>query len=117
MCAYIHKFYYNTPMVTFKYMKLPLSMSLQEIVRQYNPKYIVSADGYVYMDIRKEMLGLKHSRRLASDRLTKNLSKNGYAPVPHTPYLCRHHTSDLVFFSPLRTLESSAHKRKTPTTY
>ena len=26
MCADIHNFYYNTPMVDFEYMKLPLSM-------------------------------------------------------------------------------------------
>ena len=49
------------------------------------------------MEIRKGVPGLKQSGRLASDRLTKNLSRNGYAPVPHTPSLWRHHTSDLVF--------------------
>ena len=58
----------------------------------------MDADGYVYIDIRKGMPGLKMSGRLASERLTNNLSRFGYAPVPHTPSLWRHHTSDLVFF-------------------
>ena len=32
MCADIHDFYYNTPMVDFEYMKIPLSMFPQEII-------------------------------------------------------------------------------------
>ena len=43
------------------------------------------------------MPGLKQAGRLASDRLTKNLARDGYVPVPHAPSLWRHHTSDLVF--------------------
>ena len=49
------------------------------------------------MDIRKGMPGINQAGRLSSDRLTNNLARNGYAPVPHTPSLWRHHTSDLVF--------------------
>ena len=45
MCADIHNFYYNTPMVDFDYMKLPLSMFPQEIVEQYNLEDRVAADG------------------------------------------------------------------------
>ena len=59
ICADIHDFYYNTPMVDFEYMKLSLSMFPQVIVQQYNLKDILSADGYVYMEIRKVMPGLK----------------------------------------------------------
>ena len=47
MCTDIHDFYYNTPMVDFEYMKLPLSMFPQEIIDQYNQKDLVAADGYV----------------------------------------------------------------------
>ena len=83
MCADIHYFYYNTPIVEFEYMKLPLSMFPQEILQQYNLKDLVAVDGYIYMEIRKVMMGLKQAGRLAINRLTKNLSRNGYAPVPH----------------------------------
>ena len=55
MCADIHDFYYNTPMVEFEYMKLPLSMFPQEIVEQYNLKDRLAADGCIYMEIIKEM--------------------------------------------------------------
>ena len=97
MCADIRDFYYNTPMVYYEYMKLTISMFPQEIVHQYNLKCLVAADVYVYMEIRKVITGLKQAKRLASDRLTKKLSRNGYAPVPHTPSLWYHHTSDPMF--------------------
>ena len=88
----------------------------QEIIDQYNLKDLVAADGYVYMEIRKGMLGLKQAGRLDSYQLTKNLSSNGYAPVPHTPSLWGRHTSDLLFALSSTTLESSTHERQTPTT-
>ena len=53
MCVNIHDFYYNTLMVDFEYMKLPLSMLPQEIAEKYNLKDRVAADGYVYTEIRK----------------------------------------------------------------
>ena len=84
-------------MVDIEFMKLPLSIFPQEIVQHYNLKDIVAADGYVYMDIRKVIPGLKHSGRLARNCLTKNMTRNGYAQVPHIPSLWIHHTSDLVF--------------------
>ena len=49
MCADIHDFYYNTPMVDFEYMKLPLSMLPQDIVKQYNLKDLVATYGYIYI--------------------------------------------------------------------
>ena len=96
MCADIHDFYYTTCMVDFNYTKPLLSMFPQGIVQQYNLKDLVAADGYFYMKIRKGITGLKQTGRLASNRLTKNLARNGYIPLKHTPYLWRHHTTDLV---------------------
>ena len=69
----------------------------QEIVQQYNLKYLVATDSYFYMEIRKGIPGLKQPGRLARNRLTKNLTRNGYSQVPHTPSLWCHYTSDLVF--------------------
>ena len=57
----------------------------------------MSADGYVYMEIRKVIPGLKQAGRLSSNLLTKNLSRNGYATVPHIPSLWCHHMLDLIF--------------------
>ena len=62
MCADIHDFYYNTPMVDYEYMKLPLSMFPQQIVEKYNLKDCIAADRYVYMETRKGMSGIKQAR-------------------------------------------------------
>ena len=59
MCVDIQDFYYNTPMVDFEYMKLHLIIYPQEIVQDYNLQGLVAADGYIYMEIRKGMPGLK----------------------------------------------------------
>ena len=48
-------------------MKLPLSMFPKEIPNQYNLKDLVSADGSVYMEIRKGIPRLKQARTLAKD--------------------------------------------------
>ena len=39
-------------MIDFEYMKLPLSMFPQEIVKKYNLQKLVESDGYIYMEIR-----------------------------------------------------------------
>ena len=57
----------------------------------------MAVDGYVYMEIRKGIPGLKQAWRLSKDQLTKKLARNLYTPVPNTPYLWRHHTLDLIF--------------------
>ena len=49
------------------------------------------------MEIRKVILGIKQDRRLASDRLTKNLARNVYSPIKHTPSLWLRETFDLFF--------------------
>ena len=79
-------------------MKHPLRIFPQEVVQQYNLKEIVAANSYVYMEIRKGITGLKQAGRLASNRLIKNIDRNGFALVKHTPSLWRHHTSNLVFY-------------------
>ena len=76
ICADIHNFYYNTLVVDFEYMKLPLRIFPQEIIYQYNLKDLVAADGYVYMEIRKGIPGINQAGRLSSDQLTKNLARN-----------------------------------------
>ena len=92
----IKKFYYGTPMERFEYMKLPLALIPDEIVQQYGLLDLVH-DGYVYMEIRKGMPGLKQAGRIASDRLTTHLAKFGYAPVARTPSLWKHATRPITF--------------------
>ena len=55
------------------------------------------ADGYLYMEIRKGMPGLKQAGRIANERLQQHLVKFGYAPVPRTPLLWKHVTRPVTF--------------------
>jgi hypothetical protein len=85
MVAGIKDFYLNTPMERYEYMRLPLSIIPDEIVDQYSLKDLVTPDGWVYIEIRKGMYGLKQAGLIANVRLTAHLAKYGYAPTPRTP--------------------------------
>ena len=92
----VKNFYYGTPMERYEYMKLPLKLIPQEIVDQYQLLDLVS-DGYIYIEIRKGMPGLKQAGRIANDRLEKHLATFGYTPVPRTPSLYQHASRPVTF--------------------
>ena len=74
----IKDFYLNTPMSRFEYMRLKLSDLPAEFVKQYNLTAKVTADGYVYVEIRRGMYRLPQSGLLAQKLLKKRLNKEGY---------------------------------------
>jgi hypothetical protein len=84
-------------MSRYEYMKLHLSKIPEEILAEYHLEDLATPDGWVYIEIRKGMLGLKQVGRLANDRLTKHLAKSGYRPVRHTSSLWAHDTRPIVF--------------------
>jgi pullulanase/glycogen debranching enzyme len=84
-------------MAHYEYMKLHLSKISDEIIVEYHLKDLTTPDGWVSIEIRKGMSGLKQAGRLANDRLTKHLFKSGYRPVRHTPSLWAHDTRPIVF--------------------
>jgi hypothetical protein len=90
-------FYLNTPMARYEYMRLPLSIIPEEIILQYNLREIATPDGWVYIEIRKGMYGLKQAGLIANQRLTKHLATHGYFPTPRTPGLWRHRTRNIAF--------------------
>ena len=92
----IKNFYYGTPMTRFEYMKLPIALIPHEIVDAYNLLSLV-VDGYVYLEIRKGMPGLKQAGCIANDRLQQHLARFGYAPVARTPSLWKHETRPITF--------------------
>jgi hypothetical protein len=77
-------------------MKLPIKLIPQEIVDQYHLLDLVS-NGYIYLEFRKGMLGLKQAGRIANDRLQKHLATFGYAPVPRTQSLYQHASRPVTF--------------------
>ena len=82
----------------YEYMKLPIKLIPQEVVDQYHLLDLVS-DGFIYMEIRKGMPGLKQAGRLANDRLQAHLKQFGYAPVPRTPSLWKHESRPVTLVS------------------
>ena len=81
-------------MISFEYMKLPYSIIPDEIVAQYNLK---DKGGWVYIEIRQGMPGLKQAGIIANDILTRHLAKFGYTPSTKTPALWRHLTRNISF--------------------
>ena len=84
-------------MATYKYMKLEFRLISEEIRLQYKLYELVESDGYVYINIRKGMYGLKQVARLAFDNLFKLLTPHGYHPIKHHPGLWRHITRPTLF--------------------
>ena len=91
----IKDFYYGIAMARYEYMKLALACIPDKIINQYSLRTI-SSDGWVYLEIRKGMPGLKQSVRIANYRLKAHLSHFGFAPVHRTPALRKHNTKPII---------------------
>ena len=77
-------------------MKLALACIPEEIIDQYSLR-MLSSDGWVYLEIRKGMPGLKQAGRIANDQLKAHLAHFVFAPVPRTPALSKHTTKPIIF--------------------
>jgi hypothetical protein len=92
----IKNYYLGTPLPRFEYMKMLLSCFPGEIVQKYNLNAL-AVDGWVYIEIRKGMYGLKQSGLLANQLLQTRLAPFGYYPACHTPGLWLHKTQPISF--------------------
>jgi hypothetical protein len=88
--------YLGTPLLWFEYMQMLLSLFPEEIVEKYNLDAL-AVDGWVYIEIRKGMYGLKHAGLLANQLLQTLLAPFGYNPVRHTPELWLHKARPISF--------------------
>jgi hypothetical protein len=73
-----------------------LSRFPEERVETYNLKAL-AVDGWVYIEIRKGMYGLKRAGLLANRLLQKRLAPFGYYPARHTPGLWLHKSRPIAF--------------------
>jgi hypothetical protein len=89
-------YYLGIPLPRFEYMKMLLSRFPEEIIQKYNLKAL-AVDGWVYIEIRKGMYGLKQAGLLANQLLQTRLSPFGYYPARHTPGLWLHKTRPISF--------------------
>jgi hypothetical protein len=71
--------YIGTPLPRFEYIKMLLSRFPEEIIQKYNLKAL-AVDGWVYIEIRKGMYGLKQAGLLANELLQTCLAPFGYKP-------------------------------------
>ena len=97
LVADIKNFYLNSIMRIFEYMRLPFKLIPKEIVDQYNLQDLVTPDGWIYIEIRKGMYGLKQAGMLANEQLTDHLALSGYHPTPLTHGLWTHKTRKIKF--------------------
>jgi hypothetical protein len=77
-------------------MKMLLSRFPEEIIQKYNINAL-AVGGWIYIEIRKDMYGLKQSVLLANQLIQTRLSPFGYYPSRHTPGLWLHMTQPISF--------------------
>jgi hypothetical protein len=92
----IKNYYLGTPLPRFEYMKLLLSRFPEEIVQKYNLSAL-AVDGWVYIEIRKGIYGMKQAGLLANQLLQTRLAPLWYYPARHTPGLWLHKTRPISF--------------------
>ena len=93
--ADIKYFFYASFLLDPEYMKMKLKIIPQEIIEQYQPQDL-EENVWVYMKIVKGMPGLKQAACLTNERLIHHLALYGYAPVQHTPSLCKHESNGIL---------------------
>jgi hypothetical protein len=76
-------------------MKMLLSRFPEEIIRKYNLN-VLTVDGWVYIEIRKGMYGMKQSGLLANQLIQTRLATFGYHPA-RIPGLWLHKTRPISF--------------------
>jgi hypothetical protein len=92
----IKNYYLGTPLPRFEYMKMLLSRFPEEIIQKYNLNDL-AVDGWVYIEIRKGMYGLKQAGLLANQLLQTRLAPFGYYRARHTPGMWLHKTRPISF--------------------
>jgi hypothetical protein len=76
MMMEIKNYYLGTPLPRFEYMKMLLSRFPEEIVQKYHLNAL-AVDGWVYIEIRKGMYGLKQAGLIASQLIQTHLAPFG----------------------------------------
>ena len=67
-------------MTRYEYMEISLDILPKEIIALCN-LFQLASNGWVYLETRKGMPGLKQAGRIENNRLQIHFSKFGYSPV------------------------------------
>ncbi len=87
--ADIKNMYLKTLLNWYEYMRMPLDLFPDDIVNHYKLRR-KAKNGFVYMEIQKEMYGLPQTGILANKLLKKRLALHGYFEQPHMLGLWKH---------------------------
>jgi hypothetical protein len=96
MMMEVKNYFLGTPLPLFEYMKMLISCFPEEIIQKYNLNNL-AVEGWVYIEIRKGMYGLKQAVLLYNHLLQTRLAPIGYYPVRHTPVMWLHKDRPISF--------------------
>jgi Reverse transcriptase (RNA-dependent DNA polymerase) len=92
----ITNFYLNTPLDRPEYLRIPVTLIPEEIMKEYKLEEKIK-NGNVLARIDKGMYGLPQAGILANKLLKKRLEPHGYKECTHTPGFWKHATRKLMF--------------------
>jgi hypothetical protein len=96
MMVDIKNYYLGSPFPRFENMRTMRSCFPEEIIQKYNLNNL-AVDGWVCIEIRKGMYGLKQAGLLDNQLLQTRLAPFVYYPAQHTPGLWLHKTRPIFF--------------------
>ena len=97
MTGDVKNFYLNTPLKRYEYVRLKLEEIPEEIIVEYKLREKATAEGYVYLEIRKGMYGLPQAGLLAQQLLEERLAKHGYTQSKLIPGFWTHKWRPIQF--------------------
>ena len=81
----IKKFYLNTPLKRYEYLRLKINDIPEDIQQQYELRKKATSEGWVYIEIQEGMYGSWQVGLLAQELLEQHLAKNRYTQSKLTP--------------------------------
>ena len=93
----IKNFYLNTPMESYKYMRLKLASLPDDVIKNYKLEIKVTSDGYVYLEVQNGTYPLPQAGSLVPQLLEKRLNDEGYTQSKLTPGFWTHKWRPISF--------------------
>ena len=87
----------TTPLTRYEYVRLRITDIPDEIVQEYKLKDKVTAEGYIYIEVRKGKYGLPQAGLLVEELLKKRLEKHGYKQSKLIPGFWTHKWRPIQF--------------------
>ena len=93
----IKNFYLMTPLPRHEFLRLKLADMPDNVIEHYELNKIATADGSIYVRVKRGMYGLPQSGILAQELLEKRLGEDGYYQSNFTPGLWLHESRPISF--------------------